>query len=63
MASARDWVKLRDRGMTADWQVFPTTPWNYALKVDPNAPAKSIAVTETEIGDGAIHQPPRSGPA
>ena len=26
-----NWVKLRDRGMTADWQVFPTTPWNYAL--------------------------------
>ena len=20
------WVKFRDRGMTADWQVFPTTP-------------------------------------
>jgi hypothetical protein len=20
--SAEDWVKLRDRGMTADWQVF-----------------------------------------
>jgi hypothetical protein len=25
------WVKLRDRGLTADWQVFPTTRWNYAL--------------------------------
>lgn len=32
------WVKLRDRGMTADWQVFPTAPWNYALNVDPAAP-------------------------
>jgi hypothetical protein len=20
-----DWVKLRDRGMTADWQVFPSS--------------------------------------
>jgi uncharacterized protein len=28
-----DWLKLRDRGMTADWQVYPTTQWNYA--VDP----------------------------
>jgi hypothetical protein len=27
------WVKLRDRGMTADWQVFPNTPWNYALAI------------------------------
>lgn len=25
------WVKLRDRGMTADWQVFPSAPWNYAI--------------------------------
>jgi uncharacterized protein len=27
------WVKLRDRGMTADWQVFPGSQWNYALAV------------------------------
>ena len=44
------WVKLRDRGMTADWQVFPTTPWNYALNLAPANPANSIAVTETELG-------------
>jgi DUF1680 family protein len=44
------WVKLRDRGMTADWQVFPTAAWNYALNVDADAPAKSITVAETEPG-------------
>ena len=44
------WVKLRNRGMTADWQVFPTTSWNYALNVDAASPAKSIAVEETEVG-------------
>lgn len=43
------WVKLRDRGMTADWQVFPTTAWNYALAVDPAAPAETIAVEESPI--------------
>jgi uncharacterized protein len=43
------WVKLRTRGMTADWQVYPTTSWNYALIVDDTSPAKSIAVTEEEI--------------
>jgi hypothetical protein len=56
------WVKLRDRGMTADWQVFPTTAWNYALKVDADAPEKSISVTETELGEGpftARHAPVR----
>ena len=57
-----DWVKLRDRGMTADWQVFPTTAWNYALNVDAAAPANSIAVTETEVGEApftARHAPVR----
>jgi hypothetical protein len=29
-----DWLKLRDRGMTADWQVFPSAQWNYALAGD-----------------------------
>jgi hypothetical protein len=45
-----DWVKLRDRGMTADWQVYPTNQWNYALNVDADGPGKSIAVTEAEVG-------------
>jgi hypothetical protein len=46
-----DWVKLRDRGMTADWQVYPTTPWNYALNVDSDSPAKSLGVSEGEVGE------------
>jgi len=45
------WVKLRDRGMTADWQVFPTNQWNYALKVNADTPDQSIQVTEREVGD------------
>ncbi len=45
------WVKLRDRGMTADWQVFPTDQWNYALNVDPDAAAESIAVEEKAWGE------------
>jgi uncharacterized protein len=48
------WVKLRDRGMTADWQVFPSTQWNYALSMDADDPAKSIAVTEEEVGQGVF---------
>ncbi|MFZ2024520.1 MAG: beta-L-arabinofuranosidase domain-containing protein [Terracidiphilus sp.] len=44
------WVKLRDRGMTADWQVFPTDQWNYALALNPDSPEKEIAVEEKEIG-------------
>ena len=56
------WVKLRDRGMTADWQVFPTTAWNYGLNVGAAAPDKSIVVNESEVGDApfsARHAPVR----
>jgi hypothetical protein len=28
--------------------VFPTTPWNYALVLDTDSPASSIAVTESK---------------
>lgn len=44
------WVKLRDRGMTADWQVFPATGWNYALNIDSASPEKSITVIESAVG-------------
>lgn len=43
------WVKLRDRGMTADWQVFPSTQWNFALIVDTDVPSKSIQEGEFEV--------------
>ncbi|HEY2860491.1 MAG TPA: beta-L-arabinofuranosidase domain-containing protein [Terracidiphilus sp.] len=46
-----DWVKLRQRGMTADWQVFPTTEWNYALELDPADPARSIESTESPLAE------------
>lgn len=44
-----DWLKLRDRGMTADWQIYPTTQWNYALALDPASPTYGIAVVETDM--------------
>ena len=47
----QDWLKLRDREMTADWQVYPTSRWNYALAVDPAAQSQKITVTEHALGD------------
>lgn len=29
-----EWRKLKTRGMTADWEARPKSPWNYALQVD-----------------------------
>ena len=43
------WVKLGDRGMTADWQVFPMTAWNYAIAVNPEDAADSVSVTEAPL--------------
>ena len=43
------WVKLQDRGMTADWQVFPSTSWNYALAIDKESASK-LPVQELPVG-------------
>lgn len=43
------WVKLQDRGMTADWQVFPSTSWNYALAIDKEGASK-LPVQELPVG-------------
>jgi len=56
------WVKLRDRGMTADWQVFPTDAWNYAVQLDTEALSESIAVEESAVEEGPFtrqHAPVR----
>jgi hypothetical protein len=41
------WKKLADKGQTADWEVTPTTPWNYALSISATNPQQSF---EVEIG-------------
>jgi hypothetical protein len=45
-----NWVKLRDRGMTADWQVYPKTPWNYALEVNDEGKLPVALTSETAVG-------------
>ncbi len=46
----QSWVKLRDRGMTADWQVFPSSQWNYALGPAGQSLEK-IHVEESPVGE------------
>jgi len=45
------WSRLRQSGPATDWEVYPTTPWNYALVVDPKNAAPSFTVTELPVGD------------
>jgi DUF1680 family protein len=44
------WRKLRQTGPAADWEVFPTTPWNYALVTAPDNLAASFTVVEKPLG-------------
>ncbi|HEX4311440.1 MAG TPA: beta-L-arabinofuranosidase domain-containing protein [Acidobacteriaceae bacterium] len=48
------WVKLRERGMTADWQVFPHSQWNYGVKVNAESQQDNITVRENEIRSGVF---------
>lgn len=48
LSPGESWVKLRDRGPTADWQVFPQRAWNYGLHVD-EASASTLEVAEAPV--------------
>jgi uncharacterized protein len=47
------WSSLRRTGPVTDWEVFPTTPWNYALVINPADTDPAFIVTELPMG----HQP------
>jgi hypothetical protein len=46
LALGENWRKLKQFGPAVDWEVFPSTPWNYALAVDLANPAASFTVEE-----------------
>lgn len=45
-----EWRLLRGELPHADWEVYPTTPWNYALVLDPAAPEKALSFTRRALG-------------
>jgi DUF1680 family protein len=46
-----DWKKLRDKRPAADWEVYPTTPWNYGLLIEAGRPEESLEVREKPVGE------------
>ena len=51
-----EWKKLKGREPYADWEVMPTTPWNYALQIDREHPEKSITFGARAVGDRPFSQ-------
>ena len=33
-----EWKKVKDNPQFADWEVYPKSPWNYALQLDREHP-------------------------
>jgi DUF1680 family protein len=46
-----DWRKVKGTEPHADWEVHPTTAWNYGLVVDADNPSKNIRLEAKPAGD------------
>ncbi|NLG51304.1 MAG: transcriptional initiation protein Tat [Chloroflexi bacterium] len=46
------WQRCGGTDEWPEWEVFPTTPWNYGLVIDRKNPAASLEVVERGLGDG-----------
>jgi DUF1680 family protein len=45
-----EWKKVKDNPQFADWEVLPTTPWNYAIAVDREHPERSVSFEQRPVG-------------
>lgn len=44
------WIKIRGEEPHADWEVHPTTPWNYGLLIDPARASEEVALERRPLG-------------
>jgi len=54
------WKKIKGTEPYADWEVYPTTPWNYGLMIDRRNPEINFTVETGPVGD--IPFAPESAP-
>ncbi len=52
-----EWRKVKDNAQFADWEVYPKSPWNYALQLDREHPERSIGFEERPPGAGVFSTP------
>jgi hypothetical protein len=45
------WKLLKGDRPHADWELYPASPWNYALSLDLENPEKSITFRQSPLGD------------
>jgi hypothetical protein len=45
-----DWRLIGGEPPHGDWEVYPTTPWNYGLQIDPDHPDESVALEAGAVG-------------
>ena len=50
------WKKLRGQDPYAGWEVYPKSPWIYALAIDREHPERSITFEERPVGDHPFSQ-------
>ena len=49
-----EWKKLRTRGMTADWEAYPKSAWNYALDIDEHRASTAMEVKRKNTDRGVF---------
>jgi hypothetical protein len=62
LAIGEAWSPLKQTGPVTDYEVYPTTAWNYGLRVDTANPAAAFEVTESPVARQPFdrHTPPVS---
>jgi len=51
LAMGEEWKQIKGEVPHADWEVHPTTAWNYALVIDPEKPEDSLSLEERPVAD------------